>query len=365
MPIWSMFWPFLVSTWLLVPLLPSPTRLIAQQPTGPTRTMAADSLWQRVWIVGNDTTQETFIEPRQLVVSGDLVLVLDAGSRELLAFDARTGKSRFTRSARGTGPGEFKRPALLTATTTGYAMLDLASARFSAFARSGTLEWDIVVPDPFRLQGVCVDAARSAWLSYRRRDSSIVVLDSAGVQRAVHRIPWRTSRPTPIEFAHEAFTSAPSPDGRCAIAPLFGAEWATIATGTTQLRSFAYREPGPEPVMKTSQRVLDRSLKEVVLEQTNTTDALPISHGVMMRGDTVIVYAWLTARHPRRTLDYFDARTGRYLHSRLLPTHFDALTIGPDGTFYGTRIGEPSVLLAIRPTDYHGHKRTRTGTTRK
>lgn len=325
------------------------------------RTMAADSSWQRLWTVGSDsasgTATEPFIEPRQVVVSGDLVLVLDAGNRDVQAFDARTGVRRFTQPARGVGPGEFKRPALLAATASGYAILDQATARLSVFTRNQRLLWDAVVPDVFLLHGVCIDAKQTAWLSYRRRDSSVVVIDSSGLKRGVHRIPWRVARPTTVDFAHEAFTSAPSRDGRCAIAPLFGSEWATLSMETGRLAVHTYREAGAEPVMKTTRRVLDRSLNEVVVENTNTTDAAPISHGIMQRGDTIIVYAWMTARHARRTLDYFDARSGRYLHSRVLPTHFDALTIGPDGTFYGTRIGEPSMLLAMRPTDYHGRPR--------
>jgi len=367
MPQWNLWWPFIVAAWMLAPLMLPSLRLRAQSAPAtapsslastPIRTMAADSSWQRVWVVGTDTTKETFIEPRQLVVSGDLVLVLDAGTREIRSFDARTGAQRFIQPARGIGPGEYKRPALLAATPTGYAVLDQATSRLSAFGLDRRLQWDAVVPDVFQLQGLCIDAKQSAWLSYRRRDSSIVVVDSAGVRRAVYRIPWRIARPTTVDFAHEAFTSATSRDGRCAIAPLFGSEWATVNTATGRLQTYAYREAGAEPVMKTTQRILDRSLSEVVVQNTNTTDAPPISHGVMQRGDTVIVYAWMTSKQPRRTLDYFHGRTGRYLHSRVLPTHFDALTIGPDGTFYGTRIGEPSVLIAIRPTDYHRRPRT-------
>lgn len=368
MPQWNQWWPFIVAAWMLAPLMLPAFRLRGQPApaapsapaTAPLRTMAGDSSWQTVWVVGSDTTRETFIEPRQLVVSGNLVLVLDAGTREVRGFDVRAGAQRFIHPALGIGPGEFKRPALLAATPTGYAILDQATSRLSAFGLDRRLQWDAVVPDVFQLQGLCVDAMQSAWLSYRRRDSSIVVVDSAGVRRAVHRIPWRVARPTAVDFAHEAFTSGTSRDGRCAIAPLFGSEWATIATATGRLHTYAYREAGAEPVMKTTQRVLDRSLGEVVVQNTNTTDAPPISHGVMQRGDTVIVYAWMTARHARRTLDYFDGRTGRYLHSRVLPTHFDALTIGPDGTFYGTRIGEPSMLIAMRPTDYHGGPRKHT-----
>jgi hypothetical protein len=284
------------------------------------------------------------------VATGTLIVVLDQGTRELRGFDAATGRARFVLLARGTGPGEFQRPAMLVALPNGFAILDHATSRVTAFDAAGRARWNVPIPLALQASGVCVAPQARVVVSYRRRDSSVVTLDSSGrvVQR--EQVPWRVARPTTLDFAHEAAMAGPLATGRCVVAPLFGSEWALVAAGPEAPTVHRYIEPGPEPVVTSSRRVLNRTSEHVVIEQTNASQTPTVAYGVLVRGDTIIVQAAMTRRAPRRILDYYDGRSGRYLHSRILPVLATSLAIDASGTFFATRIGdEHQELIAMRP----------------
>lgn len=327
--------------------------LTASTPLGAqvTRTFAADSLWRRLWVVGIDSTADTFIEPRHVAAGRDLVTVLDVGTRELRSFDPKTGAARFVITSRGTGPGEFKRPALIAATPSGVAVLDHATSRLTAFTSTGKLAWDAQVQNVFAISGMCIPDDRRVLLKLQRRDSSIVEIDTSGRRIRTLHVSWPVRLRDEAGFVHESRVAGPSMDGSCLVAPIFGKHWASVSTATASTpRVHAYREPGADPIMKQSERVLDRSFSKIVVEQLETTDASPIASAIMVRRDTAIVYAAVTRTFSQRTLDYYHLPSGRYLYSRKLPFIVNALTIGDDGTFYGTLIGEKEqALIAMRP----------------
>jgi hypothetical protein len=313
------------------------------------RRFASDSLWRRLWVVASDSTSDAFVEPRQIVVSGDVVVVLDAGTREVRGLDARTGGARFVIAAHGQGPGEFKRPSLLAATPSGFAVLDQANARLSAFDRVGRYAWSRVVDDLFDIDGLCVQSGRRVVAKLKRRQASLLFYDSAGGTPTRQSIAFSgESAPAP-GFAHAAFVSDVSVTGECVVAPLFGAEWAVVPSAGSP-RVFGLVEPGRNAVVTTRDRVLQRSLTGALVQTTQFSETQAASRGALVRGDTAIIYAAHTRRYPRQLLDYYSTRTGAYLFSRKLPFAFDALSIGADGTFYGTRIGAlEQVVIAMRP----------------
>ncbi len=336
----------LLAAWHLCALTAS-TPLSAQV----TRTFAADSLWRRLWVVGIDSTADTFIEPRHVVAGRDLVTVLDVGTRELRGFDPKTGAARFVITSRGTGPGEFKRPALIATTPSGVVVLDHATSRLTAFTSSGKLAWDAQVQNVFAISGLCIPDGRRVLLKLQRRDSSIVEIDTSGRRLRTLHVAWPIRLRDEAGFVHESRVAGPSIDGTCLIAPIFGKHWASVSTGAANTPSVhAYREPGADPIMKQSERVLERSFSKIVVEQLETTDASPIASAIMVRRDTAIVYAAVTRTFSQRTLDYYHLPSGRYLYSRKLPFIVNALTIGDDGIFYGTLVGEKEqALIAMRP----------------
>jgi hypothetical protein len=312
------------------------------------RRFTADSLWRRVWLVGADSTSDRFVEPRQISATGDVVVVLDEGTREVHGLDARTGATRFLLKPRGQGPGEFKRPAMLAATPDGFVVLDHANARLTAYDRSARRQWDAVLDNIFIIDGLCVRTGPRVVAKLKRRDSAIVEYDTTGRRTAVRSFPWKQVPPNDVGFAYSAFTSDASPTGTCVTAPIFGGEWG-VAPPSGPLRTFALKEPGAPAVITVTQRILDRTWNRVTVEGTQQSETKHASRGAMTRGDTAIVYAAHTKQYPLTLLDYYDARTGAYLHSRKLPFTFNAITVGPDGTFYGTRISNTQqAIVALR-----------------
>jgi hypothetical protein len=315
------------------------------------RRFPADTFWRRVWIAGAKD-DGLFVEPRIVVTNGDRVTVLDKGTREVLSFDRKTGRTLLRLPARGIGPGEFKRPSHLVSAGTGFAVLDQASMRLSTFDLQGRLAWDIVLPDMLRVSDVCVLSPSRALVHYQRRDSSIVVFDSAGRRLSVRSVPWSVPRPSPIMFVHEAFLSPPSRDESCALVRYFGAEWAELPNGASNGAPIAvhrYVEPGAEPVVIRDDEPLD-GRKPIPKNVPQVTETAPIAKGALLRGDTVIIVGARTKSDPHRLIDYYERTTGRYLYSRRLPFTFVSLAVDSEGTFFGTLIEENlQALVAFRP----------------
>ena len=345
----------LICSLLLLAALPSAPLDAERQPPPPSprpkRVWAHDSLWTRAWTTGADSHNDRFVEPRQLSITGNLLMVLDMGTREVTGLDVTSGRERFVMKARGRGPGEFQRPALLTSTPTGFAILDHATARLTAFRENGAVQWDAVVPAVFSVDGVCIIDEKQFFLKYPRGDSSFVQFDTSGRRLATQHIPWQQPFNEPPGFAFSASTRAAATRNTCVISPRFGGEWATIDT-KRGARTFPLVSAGPPPKMQYSEKVLDRSLKTVTIEGLQQSDTPHATRGLIVRGDTAIVNAGNAKESEGRVLDYYLLETGRYIHSRMLPTSFAALAISEDGTFFGAVIGPHAQgIIALRPAN--------------
>lgn len=337
----------IIRRWLAFALLAGVSEPVDAQPV---RRFPADTFWRRLWTAGSKD-DGLFVEPRAVVVHQDRVTVLDRGTREVLSFDRRTGRSLLRLTARGSGPGEFKRPAHLVTTGDGFAVVDHANMRLSSFDAQGRMRWDIIIPEIFRVSDLCFLSPTRVLVHYKRRDSSMVVFDSAGRRLSVRSIPWTAARPSTMTFLHEAFMSPVTADGSCALVSYFGAEWAMIPGDAAGRRMAIHRyiEPGAEPVVIRNETPMSPTdpMPKVVPEVTETP---PIAKGVLLRRDTVIVMGARTRSDPHRLLDYYERATGRYLYSRRLPFPLVALAIDDDGTFFGAVIEENiQALVAFRP----------------
>jgi hypothetical protein len=323
------------------------------------RRLRPDSVWRKVWSIAEDESTDRFIEPRSVVATGDLAVVLDDGTREVHALDARTGATRFVLKPTGQGPGEFRRPAKLAATPTGFAVLDHANARLTAYDRRGKMEWDAILSDVFSIGGLCIGPGPRIVATMDRRDSSIVEFDTTGRRRAMRSIPWQELVRGGVDFTYAHSASSASPSGACVVAPLFGAEWAAIPESGPS-RTYRVLDPGPQPVVVVTERVLERTLSKVIVQGNHQSDTPQASRGALVLGDTAIVYAAISKEFPLRMLDYYRLSTGEYLYSRKLPFVANGVTVGRDGTYYLTSIGPTrNVIIALRPATVAEATRTR------
>ena len=312
------------------------------------RRFVADSFWTRTWYRGGTKDPELFTEPRQVVTVNDLVVVLDVGLREVSGFDAKSGAQRFTLTARGEGPGEFRRPALLVSTENGFAVLDHATSRLTAFDATGRMTWDTPITGAAGIEGLCLAPAGRILAKHMGGLKSLISMDSSGRTSATRSLPWRD--PGEKSLAMSGFLAGPDSRGNCVLARRFGSEWLLITpTGATTKRPYVSAHPEATIVVKNTAKQRIGNEGSFTRTQFNSVDAA-VSN-LMLRGDTAIMRGGPAERGGYQLLDYYSLPTGRYIHSRRLPTIFITTAIGADGAFYGTNIGEESgALVAFRPS---------------
>ncbi len=314
------------------------------------RRFRTDSFYIREWIRGGAKEPDVFVEPREIAVTQNAVIVLDAGTREVHALDLRNGSKRFLLKASGEGPGEFKRPTHIATTAHLVGVLDQATSRITVYSDSGRYLWTTSVPDGPSVEAMCMLPRGLVRVKYLGAVSALATIDSTG------RVLSRSSLPVSPElqkaptFANSAFIADGCADGVMTIAPSFGASWYRVTTSGATKR-FAYVEAGRDAVVSQRQLTLDRTRAATAERIIQATGVNAIARGAMQRGDTIIVEAGATNRLPYELLDYYRASDGAYLYSRHLPFTPSALAITPDGQLVAAVIGnETSSIVQLSTT---------------
>jgi len=317
----------------------------------PIRAFAGDSTWERLWAVGINDTQGIFSEPRQIIAHRSHVIVLDAATREVRVLDLQSGRVELTMVAHGVGPGEFKRPAKLTKTPEGFAILDHESGRLSNFSVGGALQWDFTVPDVFEVSSFCIPDGQTVVAYYSRARDNVVHFDTAGRRLSQQSVPWAHQRTELEASGNPSFAANATPGLGCALSPVYGEQWAVLPAQPDRAPSVhPFQEPGPDPVFEASERVLGQGDGKVAVELIRRTDAPVVAQGVQAIHDTAVINAWTTQQFPNRILDYHHLPSGRYLYSRVLPFSVNGFAIAPDGTFIVSHIGDTDqIVMAMRP----------------
>jgi len=312
------------------------------------RRWAADSFWTRTWFRGAAKDPELFTEPRQVVVAGDLVVVLDLGLREVSAFDASTGATRLQLAARGEGPGEFRRPAQLAAALGGFAVLDHATSRLSVFDARGRFTWDTPILNAGGAEGLCVQRDGRIVVKHPGSKDALMTFDSTGRTISKRSLPWPDPGIKPA--AMSAFVAGPDALGNCMFARRFGSEWLLVRSDG-KLARLPYVSQHPEATVAVKTGPKKRIGDEATFTRTEFTSNDAAVSSVMLLGDTMIVRGGPAERDGYRILDYYLLPSGRYVHSRRLPSVFIATAVAPGGAFFGTTINEESgALVAFRAT---------------
>lgn len=320
------------------------------QRTPALRRFHADSFYTRTWVRGGAKEPDLLVEPRALAVTAQAVIVLDPGTREVHAFDLKSGSKRFVLKATGEGPGEFKRPMHIAATAQLVGVLDAATSRFTVYSDSGRFLWTTHVPDGPVVETMCLLPHGVLRVKYLGATRAIATIDSSGRTLSRTSLPVATALTKAPSFANSAYIADGCAGEAMAVAPFFGGFWYGIAFNGSA-RKFPYVEAGLEAVVATKQRRLERTTTHVTTQTTMTTDVSPISRGAMQHGDTVIIEAGATKVHPHQLLDYYRSSDGAYLYSRRLPFTPTALAIAPNGRLFASLIGvETSLIVALETT---------------
>jgi hypothetical protein len=325
------------------------TELHAQR--SPTvRRFHADSFYIREWVRGGTKDPDLLVEPRAIAITDQVVVVLDAGTREVHAFDLMSGAKRFMLKATGEGPGEFKRPMQIAAAARHVGVLDAATSRLTVYSDSGRYLWTTPVPDGPVVETMCLLPRGLIRVKYLGAARAIAMIDSSGKILSRTSLPVATALQKAPSFANSAYIADGCAGESMAVAPYFGGSWYSIAPNGAAKR-FPYIEAGKEAVVVTTQRRLEKTAKHVTTQTTMTTEVSPIARGAMQHGDTVMIEAGATKVTPHELLDYYRASDGAYLYSRRLPFTPTALAIAPNGRLFAASIGtETSLVVALSTT---------------
>ena len=330
---------------LLFVVLMSASVLDAQSGPNQKRTFAADSFWSVQWQRGYKMEPDLVVEPRELIVVGNRLVVLDAGTREVLVMDAVAGKLMKRLEARGNGPGEFKRPASLTALSNGFAILDQSVNRLSALSLDGKLLWDIQSPS-FSAAPCAHSPTRVTWKA-RGAKNAIIVMDTAGRTLSHASLPWQDIEQQ--DMGTNAVVAGPTRDGICVFARTHGPGF-VIRRSTGSLTNHQYVEATPEPRIEVKRQNVESSGGQSVVKEIQTFHGVASAMKAMLVHDTLIVQFAGDTQLKYRVLDYYHLPSGRYIHSRKLRAPVVSITAGPNGWFYATEmLEEYSGLTALRP----------------
>ena len=308
------------------------------------RQFRADSFYVRDWIRGGSKEPDLFVEPREVSTTRSAVIVFDQGTREIHALDLASGATRFVLTAKGEGPGEFRRPMHMATTPELIGVLDAATSRLTVFSETGRYLWTTRVADGPAVEAMCLLPRGILRVKYLGALNAIATVDSTG------RVVSRTSLPVSREllnapvFANSAFIANGCSSTSMAVTPYFGSAWYGVSPNGSATR-FAYREPGREAIVTSKLNRRDKVGSTVVTATNLTSDVDPITAGAFQRADTVMVRAGATKRLPHELLDYYRATDGAYLYSRRLPFPPNALAFSADGHLLLTDIGEETSAI--------------------
>jgi hypothetical protein len=334
----------------LVVTTPISSTAVQAQRSSTTRRFHADSFYIREWVRGGTKDPDLLVEPRGIAITNQVVVVLDAGTREVHAFDVTSGAKRFVLKATGQGPGEFKQPIQVAATARHVGVLDAATSRLTVYSDSGRFLWTTIVPDGPAVEAMCLLPRGRIRVKYLGALRALALIDSSGKTLTRTSLPVATARQTAPAFANAAYIADACVGDTVAVAPYFGSSWYSVSSNGTAKR-FPYIEAGAEAVVVTTQRRLERTAKHITTQTTMISEVSPITRGAMQRGDTVIIEAGATKLHPHQLLDYYRASDGAYLYSRRLPFAPSALAMTPDGRLVAALIGtETSLVVALSTT---------------
>ncbi len=322
--------------------------------------------WEIVWARGFSVHPDLFIQPRSIVLSGDHVVVLDEGTREITMIDRRSSSLiAGIEATRGSGPGEVRSPSMLSPFPGGVAVYDPGNARVSAFNMSGKLLWDAQVAGT--IEGLCIqgDATFSVVGSNK---SKFQVMDTSGAVISSETLPW--IKATEPGVAQSVKVAGPLPGGECVVTRSFGSQFGVAkpigrapvnnaraantqknnAPTSVAITMHNYIETVAEPVVKKTARELSGDSKEKTTQVVSTTSTAPSAGGVATVGDTAIVRFIGNTGYATFLLDYYHMPDGKYLFSTLLPPGVIALTASGEGIYYATMITETMAgVLAMKP----------------
>jgi hypothetical protein len=300
-----------------------------------------DGDWIMLWSRGGDESERSLLSPFRMVVDSDNVYVLDRLNHNITAFRLADGEIEWSRGRHGGGPGEFTDPQGISVGSSGRILvLDRGNARISLFTRSGHLDAEIPIGEPFAQQA-CEVGDGSLLMARGGFSSPLLRLSPDGKDLGEVVLPWpEVSLAHPLQVQGE-LASAPGGSG-CVFAMSLG--WGFASFDDSGVVSARYVESHGLPTVQ-YQPSPRGAPPSVLLNNPTENGALGVS---IVGGELTLGFGGQSP-DKFRLLDVYDIATGEYLLSRRAPQSFQrAQRAGDVYLFLGRTSQHYPVLTAWR-----------------
>lgn len=266
--------------------------------------------WQTVLVIGGGARDTTLLYPLQMAADSSGLYVFDHGRNALLKFDD-AGHLLWSQGREGSGPGEYKRVRdiaigfgtilVVDAANTRIARIDKQSGRhlgYISLANVGLGEWVQVL-----------DTTRTLVVT-GGHETSAFIIDNYGAVQKEFSLPLPDYRDTDWLLRQIVMAKMDAPSASWTAGYMMSSAWVNVPSG---------KQPYISHFVESQS---DGKVEQRRSGSTQTTMVKNATRGVQTLsrdGNTLIALFAGSTKDKLRILDYYDLRSGKYIHSRLLP----------------------------------------------
>lgn len=305
------------------------THVITAIATGaPSERTILPAEWEAVWGRGGSNDEELLAVVAALLPHEKGVVVADAGTLELHAFDAATGRTQWQMGRKGSGPGEFRDIGDITRDSAGNTLaLDREVGRITTISPTGELLPYRASPSLQFAHAICAlnDGSLVGVLS--RADAWLALVRDSAVVRT-YSFPAALPKGAP-DFVKSANFARGESANTCPLFTLFGYGVGSVHTARTGLQLQPYIETLIKPEFDVVEENNGPTPATRVTLRRGTTAS---SRGSVWRDTVVLNFSRGEAR-PESLLDLFDT-SGRYLGTWKFPASGIDFCVYANGMLY-------------------------------
>jgi hypothetical protein len=295
--------------------------------------LPADTLWVR----GGRKDDRILRYPEYLAHDAALVFASDAAAHQVVAFDQKTGETRWSTSTSGAG---LRAPGTIAGLPGGgVAILDASGSLVVLDSRGKVRTTAALIDGPYARQ-ICALSDSTFLLALLRQRLPLVIVGASGQTLQRLELPWRELRE--LAPMQTQLVLAGSSDGRCIAGLTFGGGLASIREGAVEWTT-PYIEPIEAAPLRT--KVVTRGDAQTTVLSIGARH--PAVRDLSVDDSIIAVIFEGAERTPGSLIDEYDARTGAYRRTRTSERRVMGIQRNGDRAFFLAPLTGYPALIAI------------------
>jgi hypothetical protein len=308
-----------------------------------TRVMREPS-WTPAWTAGGTSADTFLLQPLVVTADDEHVYVLDRGGSRVVALRAADGSVAWLAGRAGSGPGELKRPQGITRSPRGEVVVsDAGNGRLTVFGTDGRFHRTVALSAPPYFDNLCALADGSMIVRSIGPVDPMFRVDTAGKTLETPSLPWRDLNGPQGAIARQGWLANVPGTDDCVYALRLGRGFTRYSAG-----EFGPARPYLESFDVPATQVERGPQGEFRGE--SVSGSIEAARGIGVSGTQLMVAFWGRSEQQGRVLDYYDLRSGAYMHSEPLP-YFEGFTAAGDRAYLLTSVGGYPAVRALRRTE--------------